>query len=78
MEIGGVFMDATMPLMIGVPQSCGKAFFNGPEHLRRQFCLVLQAKADHEMVGFVFRGADVYGLWNRGSGIPRRGGILYF
>jgi len=46
MEIGSVFMDAIMPLVIGVPQRCGKAFFNGPEHLRRQFCLVLQAKAD--------------------------------
>lgn len=68
MEIGGVFMDATMPLMLGITQRGGKAFFNGHEHLRRQFCLVLQAKADHKMVGFVFRGADVYGLNVHGLG----------
>lgn len=35
MEIGRVLVDAVMPLMLGVPQSGGKALFYGSERLRR-------------------------------------------
>ena len=62
MEIGRVFVDAAMPLMFGVPQSGGKAFLNSPEHLRRQFCLVLRAEADNEVVGLALLAAGIHGL----------------
>ena len=42
-EIGRVFMDAAMPLMLGVSQRGGKAFLYGPEYLRRKPGLVLRA-----------------------------------
>ena len=68
MEIGGVFVNAAMPLVVGVSQGGGKAFFDGPEHLRRQLCLVLRAETDNKVVGFVFRGAGVHGLNVHGLG----------
>lgn len=68
MEIGRVFVDAAMPLMFGVPQSGGKAFLNGPEHLRRQFRFVLRAKADNKVVGLALLAAGIHGLNVHGLG----------
>ena len=68
MEIGRVFVDATMPLMLGVPQGGGKAFLYGPEHLRRQFRLILRAEADNKVIGLALLGAGVHGLNVHGFG----------
>ena len=62
MEIGRVFVDAAMPLMLGVSQGYGKAFLYGLERFRGQFGLVLREEADNKMIGLAQFGAGVHGL----------------
>lgn len=67
-EVGRILMDAAMPLMPGITQGGGKAFLNGPEHLRRQLGFVLRAETDNKVVGFALSAAGVHGLNVHGLG----------
>ena len=62
MEIGRVFVDAAMSLMLGISQCGGKAFFDGPEKRWRQLSLVLGAEADYKVIGLALSAASVHGL----------------
>jgi hypothetical protein len=65
-EIIGVFVDTTMPLMLSKTQSPGKAFLYGLERLRCQLRLVLRPETDQQVIGLFSGAAGVQVLYGFG------------
>ena len=58
-KIARISMDATMPLVVSIPQSSGKAFFYGFEGFGSKPGFVFWAKADNKVIGFALCSAEV-------------------